>query len=58
MQFGPSRAMPCSRAIRGDLGLHRGRRLAALDDAAARDDDRGDAGRGRRLGRPTRHATG
>ena len=33
-----------------DLGLHRGGRLAALDDAAARDDDRRDAGRGGGLG--------
>ena len=30
----------------GDLALHRGRGLAALDDPAARDDHRGDAGRG------------
>ena len=50
MQLGPSSASPCSRAIRRDLGLHRGGRLAALDHAAARDDDRRDAGRGRGLG--------
>ena len=42
----------------GDLGLHRGGRLAALDDAAARDDHGRDAGRGGRLRSRTRHATG
>ena len=49
MQFGPTRAIPCSRAMSRDLDLHRGGGLAALDDAAARDDDGRDAGRGRVL---------
>ena len=41
------RRCPASSGDLGDLGLHPRRRLAALDDAAARDDHRGHAGRGR-----------
>ena len=50
MQFGPSRARPCSRAIRATSACIAAAAATALHDAAAGDDDRGHAGRGRRLG--------
>ena len=46
MQLGPTSAIPCCAGDLGDLELHRGRGLAALDHPAARDDHGGDAGRG------------
>ena len=58
MQLGPTSAIPCSRAIVGDLELHRGRCLAALDHAAARDDHGRDAGRGRVAGHHRRPGAG
>ena len=50
MQFGPDQRQAVLARDPRDLGLHRGGRLAALDDAAARDDDRRD----RRPRRPPR----
>ena len=58
MQLGPSEGDPVLAGDPRDLDLHRGRGLAALDHAAARDDDGRDAGRGGRLGDRARHATG
>ena len=46
MQLGPSSAIPWAERDLAHRALHRGGRLAALDHAAARDDEARDAGIG------------
>ena len=58
MQFGPTSAIPCSRAIARDVELHRRGGLAAFDHSPAGDDHGRDAGRGRRLRHDARPAAG
>ena len=58
MQFGSEERDPVVAGDRGDLALHPGRGLAALDDAAAGDDDARHAGARPRPRRPSARAAG